>query len=152
MLQIFTTLVEDFSKKYSFTIKKEASENIITLYVKDFPIAIFYNNGFIILQSGVALIPENSETSFFRQLLIFNNGLIETNGAAFGFDPEQDMAILQFSCAIQHITEDEFEALVFNFIENLALWMKKLAQYDCSEKKLNKYSQYITYKNITIGN
>ena len=135
MLQKFNTLVSNFSKKYSLNTKKISNENIFTVDIKDFPIIIFYNNKFITVQSGVALIPENSAASFFRQLLIFNNGLVETNGAAFGFDPEQDMATLQFSCAIQHITEEEFESIICNFIENLATWMKKLAQTDYNTKK-----------------
>lgn len=135
MLQKFNTLVSNFSKKYSLNTKKISNENIFTVDIKDFPIIIFYNNKFITVQSGVALIPENSAASFFRQLLIFNNGLVETNGAAFGFDQEQDMATLQFSCAIQHITEEEFESIICNFIENLATWMKKLAQTDYNTKK-----------------
>jgi hypothetical protein len=48
------------------------------------------------LQSGVALVPENGKEDFFKQLLILNNGLLETSGASFGFDTEYDIVILQF--------------------------------------------------------
>ncbi|MDD2967477.1 MAG: type III secretion system chaperone [Desulfovibrionaceae bacterium] len=139
MLDKFISLVETFSNENNMSINRQHNDTVIVLYIEKFPLTIFYNNNFITLQSGVALVPENGKEEFFKQLLILNNGLLETSGASFGFDTESDMVTLQFSCAITHVTQEEFNALLFNFIEVLAHFMQKICYND-----LNKTEEHDT--------
>jgi hypothetical protein len=134
MLHKFNSLVDTFSEENNLA-KNKIDDNVILLYIENFPLTIFFNNNFITLQSGVALVPDNDKEEFFKQLLILNNNVIETSGTSFGFDTESDMVTLQFSCSITHITQEEFDALLFNFIIILSNFMKKISYNDLIEEQ-----------------
>jgi hypothetical protein len=134
MLHKFNSLVDTFSEENNLA-KNKIDDNVILLYIENFPLTIFFNNNFITLQSGVALVPDNDKEEFFKQLLILNNNVIETSGTSFGFDTESDMVTLQFSCSITHITQEEFDALLFNFITILSNFMKKISYNDLIEEQ-----------------
>lgn len=134
MLHKFNSLVDTFSEENNLA-KNKIDDNVILLYIENFPLTIFFNNNFITLQSGVALVPDNDKEEFFKQLLILNNNVIETSGTSFGFDTESDMVTLQFYCSITNITQEEFDALLFNFITILSNFMKKISYNDLIEEQ-----------------
>ncbi|MDD2967473.1 MAG: type III secretion system chaperone [Desulfovibrionaceae bacterium] len=142
MLHKFNSLVDTFSEENNLA-KNKIDDNVILLYIENFPLTIFFNNNFITLQSGVALVPDSRKEDFFKKLLILNNNIIETSGTSFGFDTESDMVTLQFSCSITNITQEEFDALLFNFIIILSNFMKKISYNDLMEEQ---------YSNIDITN
>lgn len=140
MRRTFFELVSGFAEASGCesNIQEGNCQATLTVEGLEFQLGMIEESGLVLIQTGVALLPDQDREEFCMGLLAANNLFNQTRGLTLGIDRSIEIVTVQLSWELAHLDAERFANLMGNMLAMAAEWMERLADWTAPQPELAK--------------